>query len=141
MRHTRPARSTKVQHLRARRNKDLTHPAPKSRRQLAPERVPHAVLDFRAVDAAVDGYALLAVDGLAGDEVLGDEHLLFALCDEDACMPVRLDDHVRPTPCTSSSASGSSPTSWSSGTSTPPSGPASACTSTAKAACEVQIFC
>src|SRR6266851_5908000 len=81
----RPARRTEVQHLRAGRNEDLVQATQHARSQLAPERIPHAIFDLRAVRTAiVDRDALLAVHGLAGDEIFGDEHRLLALCDEDA---------------------------------------------------------
>jgi len=82
----------------ARPNENLVHAAQHAHRQLAPERVPYPVLDLRAVFAAhVDRDALLAVHGLAGDEIFGDEHRLFALGDEDALVLVWLDDHFRAT--------------------------------------------
>src|SRR5712691_8959459 len=47
----RPARRTEVQHLRARPNEDLVHATQHTSSQLAPERIPHPVLDLRAVFA------------------------------------------------------------------------------------------
>ena len=82
----RPARRTEVQHLRAGPNENLVHAAQNASSQLAPERISHLVLDFSAVHAVrttgahgVDGDALLAVYGLAGDEIFGDEHRLLAM--------------------------------------------------------------
>lgn len=44
----------------------------------------------------LDGDALLAIDGLAGDHVLGAERVLLGLGDEDAVVLVRHHDHLAP---------------------------------------------
>jgi len=93
-----------------------------------PERVPNSVLRlccrcggspvhsvrFHRV-LVVDGNSLLAVDGLAWTEVQRDERVLFAAGDENARVPVRLDDDGLSTaglaPPPPSTPSGSSPSS------------------------------
>ena len=78
----RPARRTEVQHLRAGRNEDLVQATQHARSQLAPERIPHAIFDLRAVRTAiVDRDALLAaanqsaalIPVLVAAGVLGDD--------------------------------------------------------------------
>ena len=97
----RSTRCTKVQHLCARCNEDFVHATQHARGKLTPEWIPHAILGFRALRAVaprLDRDALLAVHGLAGDEIFGDEHGLLALGDEDPLVLVWLDDDLRTTP-------------------------------------------
>ena len=67
--------------------------------QLGSEGVPGSVLDFLDwVGAALGCWnfnlnLLLAIDGVAWDQVLGGQDVLFALGDEDTAMSVRLDDN------------------------------------------------
>lgn len=128
----RSARCTKIQHLRARRDEDFVHATQDARSKLTPERIPHAILDFRTVRAIVptarlDRDSLLAVDGLAGDEIFGDEHGLLALGDENPLVLVRLDDDLRTTP-------GPAPSHASATTTTRPAASASAAAAAAEAA-------
>ena len=79
---------------------DVVHATEDTGCQLGAEGIPDAVLGLggcgRGVAVggcsrgSVDGDALLAVDGLAGSQVLGDEEILFAASDEDTSVTVRL---------------------------------------------------
>lgn len=76
--------------------------------QLGTERVPNAVLGLcggRCIAIgtgcgtgdsgwSVDGDALLAVDGLAWCQILGNQEILLAAGDEDTGMSVGLDDNL-----------------------------------------------
>lgn len=94
------ARGTEVQNLLAWLDVNMVHAAENTSSELATEGVPYAVLDLGALYAAFDRNALLAINRLSGDEVLGDQHALLALRDENARMFVRLDDNVGSAPCT-----------------------------------------
>lgn len=113
-----PAGGSEVEDLLPRRDVDVVEPAQDASGQLAPERVPHPVLRLLAL-RALDGDALLAVHGVSGDEVLGDEEVLLALRDEDARVTMRLKDDV-------GAALGTSPAS---STPTPPSSSSTAAAS------------
>lgn len=77
---------------------DVVHAAEDSCGQLGAEGVPDAVLDFGCCGGCitvgdcggwgVDGDALLAVDGFAWGQVLGDEEVFFAAGYEDAGVAV-----------------------------------------------------
>ncbi len=94
MAHARSARRSEIQYFCARHDEDFVHAAEHARGQLAPERIPDAILDLPTVVSGLDRDPLLAVDGLAGHEIFGDEHGLLALGDEDALVLVRLDDDL-----------------------------------------------
>jgi hypothetical protein len=67
-------------------DENIIQPTQDTCRQFAPERIPDAIFNFSAID--VDGYPLLAIDGLSRDEIFGDQHVILALGDEDARMPM-----------------------------------------------------
>ena len=105
------AGSSKVQNLCAGLDVDLVQTTKDTSGQFTPEGVPHAVLslDFfssLSIRGSLDGYPLLAVDGLARHEVFGDEQLLFSFCDEDTGMSVGFEDDSSSSSATTSSASG-----------------------------------
>ncbi len=82
--------STEVQHARARLHVEFVGTTSDGSAQLASERVPHAVLDLGGrrgtvvvLDRLVDGYALLAVDGLARGQVAGSNTVLLAATDDE----------------------------------------------------------
>ena len=88
---------TEVEHLGAGLHVDAIETAEDTRGQLAPEGVPDPVFGLGGDGGAVlfprlavlDRDALLAVDGLARDEVGGGEEIfLTASCDEDAWVTV-----------------------------------------------------
>jgi hypothetical protein len=94
-------RSTEVQDLAAGSHVDVVHTAEDAGGQLASEGVPDAVFDAAGCVLAVcaagrgtDADALLAVDALAGRQVLGHEQIFLAARDEDTRVPVRLDDDL-----------------------------------------------
>lgn len=100
VRDRRSARSAEVEDLLARADVNVVETAEDTGRELRAEGVPHAVLDLFGGEARVGGVglldrdALLAVDGLARDEVAGDEEVLLALGDKDARVPVGLEDDL-----------------------------------------------
>lgn len=111
---TRSASSAEVQHFFPGLDEDIVEAAKDTRSELTPEGIPDTVLDLGALDAALDGDTFFAVHGLAGDEVLGDKHVLLAFCNEYTWVFVRLKHRVRPAPgsapsTTTASASTSSP--------------------------------
>ena len=79
---------------------DVVHATEDTGCQLGAEGIPDAVLGLggcgRGVAVggcsrgSVDGDALLAVDGLTGCEILGDEEIFFAAGDEDTGVAMRL---------------------------------------------------
>lgn len=84
-----------IQDLGARAHVDVGQTAQDTGSQLASERVPDTVFDGGrglALGCALvlNGDALLSVDGLARDEVLGDEQIFLATSDEDASVTMRL---------------------------------------------------
>lgn len=101
VRHGRARGRAQVQHLLTGGDVDVVHAAEDAGRELGAERVPHAVLDLGAV-RAVHGDALLAVDGLAGDQVARHQQVLLAARHKDARVPVRLDDDARAAPAAQS---------------------------------------
>ena len=94
------AGGTEVEHFRARLHVDVVHTTEDTGCQLGAEGIPHAVFGLGGCRSgiavggcgggSVDGDALLAVDGLAGCEVLGDEEIFFAASDEDTGVAMRL---------------------------------------------------
>lgn len=94
------ARGTEVQDLLARTDVNVVETAEDTGRQLGPERVPHAVLDFFGRQRRVgrvglfDRDALLAIDGFARDKVARDEEVFLALGDKDARVTVRFEDDL-----------------------------------------------
>ena len=109
MRNTGTARSTKIENLLAGLDEDAVETAEDTSRELAPEGVPHTVLDLGPVNAPVNRYPLLAVDRLPRDQVFRDQQALLALRDEDTGMPVGLENHVRAAPRPSPSSAATSP--------------------------------
>lgn len=99
---------TEVEDLAAGLHVDVVHASEDTGCQLGAERVPDAVFGLCgggsvAVGAGCgtgdggggfDGDALLAVDGLAGSQVLGDEEILLATGNEDTGVSVRLDNDL-----------------------------------------------
>jgi hypothetical protein len=99
----------KIKYLLARCDVDVVEATKHTRGKLAPERIPYTVLGLRFGFAArVDRYALLAVDGLSWDEVLGHEHVLLALREEDARVPMRFEHDVGTTPAAATAAAAAS---------------------------------
>lgn len=93
--------STKVKDLAAGLHVDVLHTTKDTSGQLRTEGVPHAVFGLGrsrslavglvgAGAGSVDADALLAVDGLAGGQVLGDQKILLAASDEDTGVSVGL---------------------------------------------------
>jgi hypothetical protein len=73
---------------------DVVKTTKDTRSKLASERVPHPVLDLLLFSLGVgrgDSNSLLAVNGLSGGHVAGDEEMLLALGDVDAGVLVRLE--------------------------------------------------
>ena len=97
VRHGRARRCAKVEHFTARAYVDVVEAAENACGELRAKGVPHAIFGLCggsvvAVDGGagrLDGDAFLTVDGLAGNEVLGDEQILLAARDEDASVSVR----------------------------------------------------
>ena len=98
---TRSTGGPEVQYFFTRCDVDMIHPTQNTGRKLGAERVPNTVLDLCPIHTPVNRDPLLAVDGLAGSNVLGDEHRFLALGDEDASMLVGLEDHIDATSATS----------------------------------------
>lgn len=102
VRHTGTRGSTKVEHLASRTHVDVVDTTEDTGRQFTPERVPHAVFGAaRGCILAVCGSgrsayadALLAVDTLAGRQVLGDEEIFLAAGDEDTGVAMGLDNDL-----------------------------------------------
>lgn len=100
VRHRSTRRSTQVKDLASRAHVDVLHTTEDTSSQLGTEGVPDTVLSLcRSGGLAVrlgtgaggvDADALLAVDGLAGGQVLGDQQILLAASDEDTGVPVGL---------------------------------------------------
>lgn len=113
---TRSTGSTKVQNLRTGLDEDVVQATKDTGRELTPERIPHPVLRLRALNTTLDRYPLLAVDGLSGDEIFSDEHVLLSFGNEDTSVPVRLKDDVGSSTGTTTSTTGCSTasSSWSS---------------------------
>lgn len=86
--------SAKVQNLLARLDVNVIETSEDTSSKLAPERIPHPVLGFCAIDATFDGYALLAIDGLPGDKILRDQHVILAFGDEHSRVPVGFENRV-----------------------------------------------
>lgn len=89
------AGSTQVENTRTGLHVDVVHTAQDTGGKLAAERVPHTVLNLGdnavGVGRTLDGDTLLAVNGLTGGEVLGDEQvLLTATGNEDTGVTVGL---------------------------------------------------
>lgn len=94
--------STEIENLAARLHVYVLKTTKDTGCQLGAERVPDAVLGLgcdgciavRGVAGdgtrCVDGYALLAIDGLTRCQVLGDQQIFLAACDKDAGVSVRL---------------------------------------------------
>jgi hypothetical protein len=102
VRHTGTRRSTKVQHLAAGAHVDVVDTTEDTRRQLGSEGVPHAVFDAAGgrvlavcgVGRGSDADALLAVDALAGGQVLGDKQILLAASDENTGVAMGLNNDL-----------------------------------------------
>ena len=110
MANTGTARSTKIKDLLARGNEDVLHTTKNTSSELGAEGVPYTVLDLGTLLLTVNRDALLAVDRLAGRNVLRNEKGLLALSNKNAGVLVRLENNVRAAlrttlaaPCTSSS--------------------------------------
>lgn len=93
--------STKVENLGSRAHVDVVDTTKDTGSQLGTEGVPDAVLDSRGSGIlavlgllSTDADALLAIDALAGGQVLGDEEILLSAGDEDTGVTVRLDDDL-----------------------------------------------
>ena len=93
--------STEVEDLAAGLDVNVVHTTEDTGGQLRTERVPDTVFGLGgggcvavglvgARAGGVNADALLAVDGLAGGQVLGDEEILLAASDEDTGVPVGL---------------------------------------------------
>jgi len=93
--------STEVENLATRSHVDALHTTENTGGQLGTERVPDAVLGLGgcgcvavglvcARAGGVDADALLAVDGLTGGQVFGDEEILLAASDENTGVSVGL---------------------------------------------------
>ena len=96
---TRSASSTKVEHLLPGSDPNIIQTAKNTCSQLAPEWIPHTVFDLDGRRSGIggggiDGYPLFAINALAWNEVLGDEELVLAFCDEDAGVSVRLENDL-----------------------------------------------
>jgi hypothetical protein len=102
VRHTGTGRSTEVQHLAAGAHVDVVDTTEDTSGQLGSEGVPHTVFDAAGgrvlsacgVGRGSDADALLAVDALAGGQVLGDEQILLAASDEDTGVAMGLDNDL-----------------------------------------------
>lgn len=89
---------TKIENLRTRAHVDVGQTTEDTSGQLASERVPDTVFDGGGglaigrtlSDGVLNRDALLSVDGLARDEVLGDKQIFLATSDEDTGMTMRL---------------------------------------------------
>ena len=91
--------STEVEDLGARAHVDVVDTTEDTGSQLGTEGVPDAVLDGRGSGSVVvasllaaNADALLAVDALAGCQVLGDKEILLSAGNEDTGVTVRLDN-------------------------------------------------
>lgn len=101
---------TEVEDLRAWFDVDLVKTTEDTGGDLGAERVPDAVLDLGgdglavlvgARGGGVDRNALLAVDGLAGGQVTGDQHVLLCTGNEDTLVTMLLDNDLGTTTGTS----------------------------------------
>lgn len=107
MRNTSSGCSAKIEHLASRAHVDVVDTTEDTGSQLAAERVPDAV--FGAAGGCVlaisgsargaDADALLAVNALAGSQVLGDKEILLSASNEDTGMAMGLDDDLAVTGC------------------------------------------
>ena len=96
--YTRAASSAEVQDLLSRFNKNFLHTTQNTCCQLTPEGIPYAILDLRVVNAAFDGYPLLAINTFSRNEILCNKEMVFPFGDENTGMPMRLKDDLRTTP-------------------------------------------
>jgi len=85
--------SSEVEDLLARGNVDVINTSENTGSDLGAERVPDTVLNLGAIDT-LNGDSLLTVDGLAGDQVLGQEVVLLSVSDKDTLMSVGLDGNL-----------------------------------------------
>jgi len=93
--------STEVKDLGSRTHVDVVDTTKNTGSQLGTEGVPDTVLDSRGSGIvallsllAADADALLAVDALAGRQVLGDKEILLSAGNEDTGVTVRLDNNL-----------------------------------------------
>lgn len=90
--------STEVEDFGARAHVDVVDTTKNTSRQLGTERVPNAVLNGRGSSLiavsllSTNADALLAVDALAGGQVLGDKEILLTTSDEDTSVTMGLDN-------------------------------------------------
>mmetsp|Transcript_17621 Transcript_17621/g.38374 ORF Transcript_17621/g.38374 Transcript_17621/m.38374 type:complete len:233 (-) Transcript_17621:87-785(-) len=100
VRHSGACRCANVENLASGTHIDIVNAAENSRRQLRAEGIPDPVLELGGCPVRAHGSfnldALLSVDVFAGGGVQGDKGVLFGARDEDALVPVRLDDHLGP---------------------------------------------
>lgn len=90
----RPAGGAEIQHLLPRCNIDIVQTTENTSGQFASEGIPDPVLGLLAV-RSLDSDALLAINGITWNEILGDEEMLLAFGDEDSWMAMGFEDDVR----------------------------------------------
>lgn len=96
MAHTRPTRSTKVQNLRTRLDKNIIQPTKHPRRQLAPKGIPNPILRLRPLHTTLNRYPLLPIHTLPRYQILRDQHMVLPFGDEHPRVSMRLQDGVAP---------------------------------------------
>jgi hypothetical protein len=100
--HTGTGRGTEVQHLATRAHVDVVDTTKDTGCQFTPEGVPDTVFNaagcgvgsIGGVGRGTNADALLAVDALAGRQVLGDEQIFLSTSDEDTGVAMGLNDDL-----------------------------------------------